>query len=141
MDRGAGPPTPTHKHESHRVLLGLDEGRFRCFPEDRGSDLPTGIAVDAGRVYEEIARDVFQHSFLGVSHVRVSLLIFIHSTPGSLKTEAVVPWWTYPTAALTKSSSFWSSPLATAATSAFPNWPSNEDGLSYSTQVFSSSFP
>src|SRR5439155_19309509 len=52
--------------------LGLDEGRFSGLTEDRRSDLPTGIAVDAGRVHEEIAGDVFGHTFSGGCHDRAS---------------------------------------------------------------------
>src|SRR5260370_31963123 len=33
-------------------------------------DLPTGITVDAGRVHEEVARDVFRHSLFEICHDR-----------------------------------------------------------------------
>src|SRR5260370_23465691 len=55
--------------------LGFDEGSFAGFTKDRKSDLPTGIAVDAGRIHEEIARDVFRHSFFGVGHYQASLTV------------------------------------------------------------------
>jgi len=50
--------------------LGLDEGRFNGLTENRRGNLPTDIAVDTGRVHEEIARHVFRHSLLGIGHDR-----------------------------------------------------------------------
>src|SRR5262249_49074155 len=118
---------------------GLDEGRFRRFPEDRGGDLPTGIAVDAGRVHEEVARDVFRHSLFRVCHDRASLLPFIlprRETQG----RGGRPRPLYPPPAATTASSFRSNMPATEAIRSSLNWPNSEEGLSYSTQVFPSSF-
>jgi len=48
--------------------LSMDERVFRPFGKDLGGQLPAGVAVDAGRIDEEIAGDVFAQSFVRVSH-------------------------------------------------------------------------
>ncbi len=55
----------------------MDKGVLVTLCENPGCDLPTGIAVDAGRIHEEVAGDVFGQSFLGVCHYRASRLGFI----------------------------------------------------------------
>src|SRR5213078_105148 len=48
--------------------LRANKGCVRRFAEGRRGNLPTRIAMDAGRVHEEVTRDVFSHSLFGVRH-------------------------------------------------------------------------
>jgi hypothetical protein len=50
--------------------------KSRGLSKDRRGDLPAGIAVNAGRVDEEIARDVFGDTFLRIGHERASYHLF-----------------------------------------------------------------
>src|SRR5262249_28647935 len=93
------------------LRLGLDEGRFRRLSEDRRGDLPTGIAVDAGRVHEEVARDVLRHSLLGIGHNRASVPSFYRG--GRLRAGGGRPGWLYPTAAAISASNLQSNMAAT----------------------------
>jgi hypothetical protein len=61
--------------------LGFDERRVRCLAKHGRGDLPTGVAVDAGRVHEEVAGSILQDSLAGVYHGRTSLPQFYAHCP------------------------------------------------------------
>src|SRR5207237_451735 len=50
------------------LRLAVDKGELARLPEDGRGELPAGVAVDAGRVHEEVAGDVFGDGFVGVGH-------------------------------------------------------------------------
>ena len=54
--------------------LMMDEGMVGRFGEDGRGELPAGVAVDARRIHEEIARDVFRNALLDVCHGGLSPL-------------------------------------------------------------------
>jgi hypothetical protein len=68
--------------------LRADEGIISRFVEDRGSNLATGIAVDARGVDEEVARSIFRHSFVGARHELSSLIGSISANGRSLSTPS-----------------------------------------------------
>jgi hypothetical protein len=49
------------------TLTSESGASLRAVPEDRGSDLPTGITVDAGRIHEEVAGAFSGTRFLGLA--------------------------------------------------------------------------
>ena len=68
-DEGAQGRAPLLRRDG----LAVNEGVVGGLGEHGGSELPAGVAIDAGEVHEEIARDVLGDALFEVRHVRLPL--------------------------------------------------------------------
>ena len=66
------------------------EGMFGSFTEDMWSELPAGIAINAGRIDEEIACDVLSDSQLEIGHDSVLVLRIVVMTYAEAKWQSEI---------------------------------------------------